>query len=77
MTTNIPYQSQSYVSAYSVEKYNANYDDPGCLDSDSTCDDKPILERESKQKLKVELCKNFLENRICPYKSKCKFAHGL
>jgi hypothetical protein len=27
--------------------------------------------------VKVELCKNYLSNRVCPYKQRCKFAHGL
>ena len=27
-------------------------------------------------KFKTELCKNWIENRVCRYGSKCQFAHG-
>lgn len=59
-----------------------NEEDVGSHDSDSTCEEK---EKEKlacpqmfpRSKLKVELCRNFLENKLCPYRSRCKFAHGL
>jgi hypothetical protein len=28
-------------------------------------------------KEKSQLCKKFIENGCCPYKTRCKFAHGL
>jgi hypothetical protein len=31
--------------------------------------------RESK--IKVELCKNFVEKGYCPYENRCRFAHGI
>lgn len=30
----------------------------------------------NEMKYKTELCKNYLEGRVCPYKSRCRFAHG-
>ena len=29
-----------------------------------------------KERHKIELCKNFIDNQHCPYGLKCKFAHG-
>ncbi len=29
------------------------------------------------KKYKTELCKNFSETGFCPYRKKCKFAHGI
>ena len=55
---------------YRCKDENVNYD------SDSTCSEKNY-EIDSRSKLKVELCRNFLDNKVCPYKLKCKFAHGL
>jgi len=56
--------------AYRCKDENVSYD------SDSTCSDNNC-EIESRPKLKVELCRNFLDNKVCPYQSRCKFAHGL
>lgn len=35
-------------------------------DSDSTCSDNNC-DIENRPKLKVELCRNFLDNKVCPY----------
>ena len=60
-----------------------NEEDGVSHDSDSTCEEKRekerlgLMEMEPRSKLKVELCKNYLENKLCPYRERCKFAHGL
>jgi hypothetical protein len=30
----------------------------------------------NEMKYKTELCKNYLEGRVCPYQNRCRFAHG-
>lgn len=58
-------------------KYKEKENEMGDNDSVSTCDDTKINDLQIRSKLKVELCRNFLENKICPYRQRCKFAHGL
>ena len=58
-------------------KYKEKENEMGDNDSESTCDDTKINDLQIRSKLKVELCRNFLENKICPYRHRCKFAHGL
>jgi hypothetical protein len=44
--------------------------------SDSTTDDSHALSNDQSEKYKTEMCKNWIENRICRYGKKCQFAHG-
>ena len=52
-------------------------------DSFETCESEGAshTERSSyhgrENKIKVELCKNFVEKGYCPYENRCKFAHGI
>lgn len=43
----------------------------------NACEPVDILkEKDSDPKYKTELCKTFVETNFCPYKNKCRFAHG-
>ena len=48
------------------------------VDSVNTCEserDMPVS--TAGKKIKVELCKNYMERGHCPYGGRCKFAHGV
>ena len=79
-------QSETLSNRYMEKKLpfsTLNEEDVVSHDSDSTCEDGKekdkgfIIEMGPRSKLKVELCRNFLENKLCPYRERCKFAHGL
>lgn len=62
-STCVEYSRNRYDSrlAYKLKEENV------CYDSDSTCSDNNT-EFETKAKVKVELCRNYLDNKTCPYK---------
>lgn len=56
------------------DKHSDSFDT--CESENTVSGEREIVKKRS-IKIKVELCKNFVEKGYCPYENRCKFAHGI